>query len=356
ATEPFAFTPNQSYRLGLEVSGSELVASMDDVPVLKAQDNRLQSGQCGFFVATNAEALFLEITVENLRADAPVLYRFPFQTSAYADFAHHCHDFVDRAWPANPPTNANFSANSFASAWPAPRQPVTATEIQVLPNGDGFLLQSPEPMEWDRIEARLSRSSRILETSIPGAMKLMGMSLEEGQLELLTLDAVAPLNWRVEFAVDSDREDWHLLHTFVESEKFGGTVPSGVRFSIVDPALEPLALDGLLERAPHNSVGADPFAELFADAVQRVAVRIVNAEGEVVHQRDFAVGGAADPVAVRVLPNEDGRAALILPLSGSIRAGMYRLRMTFAGEKPGMETLRRGGEIVSESAVLEFEV
>jgi hypothetical protein len=61
--------------------------------VFNVRDNRLASGSVSLYCGQNAGGQFRDVRVDDLRGNAPVVYRFKFTTSDFTDFRHHIHSF-----------------------------------------------------------------------------------------------------------------------------------------------------------------------------------------------------------------------------------------------------------------------
>ena len=61
--------------------------------MFNVRDNRLASGSVSLYCGQNAGGQFRDVRVDDLRGNAPVVYRFKFTTSDFTDFRHHIHSF-----------------------------------------------------------------------------------------------------------------------------------------------------------------------------------------------------------------------------------------------------------------------
>src|SRR5699024_6604478 len=112
----------------------------------------------------NDETYFYEVMIEDLQSDALTLYEYDFVTSTYVNFFHHLHTFDHRVWKKPLPDSGDVRKQSFAEVWPSPLLRPQHVSINVVMTGDtsiGFLLQSPEPMEWERIKWQVEQNDEI---------------------------------------------------------------------------------------------------------------------------------------------------------------------------------------------------
>jgi hypothetical protein len=79
--------------ISFEAIGDRLRVFVDGELNCEVLDSSYSSGSMALFACENPEASFREIKVDDLRASAPVVYRFKYITSRFADFEHHIHSF-----------------------------------------------------------------------------------------------------------------------------------------------------------------------------------------------------------------------------------------------------------------------
>jgi alpha-tubulin suppressor-like RCC1 family protein len=245
------FNQNQDYLITVEAIGPSLRVYQDGALVFDVTDNALTRGRIGLYCAGNAGARFSDVRVDDFRAVAPVAYRFTFTTSLFANFFHHLHSFQDETWRATlaptvniapwvaaavPPTTPPLEAE--ARAYEALATQVLGTaamqsppEIQVSRvEREGqplaFLVQSPEPIDWQRTDLQILRADRwALSPTLPGALKLTDVSFgttqpNEESVTLLLRDATELTGQRLEY------------RTWLLDEPFAVLIPD--RWTFVD--------------------------------------------------------------------------------------------------------------------------
>jgi len=178
-----------------------------------------------------AGQLLAEFSVSDLSTAAPVAYQFPFTTSQFTNFYHLIHSFQDEIWDhtltSPPDLSAAVSSSTvlssqvlFSSTLPIPDAEArayeslaalalgtasaqnppqvdvtrlfTAGKSSALPNVlQGWLLTSPEPLDWTRTAIMLSVAGRITTDAVaPGAVKITETELGDaapGDAESVTV-------------------------------------------------------------------------------------------------------------------------------------------------------------------------
>lgn len=189
AEDDFVYRRDQDYLISVEAVGPSLRVYQDGTPVFDVTDPSHDRGQIGFYCWGNIGARFSDVRVDDFRQQAPVVYRFKFTTSRFANFFHHIHSFQDETWLATPTTaelsDATFSrlaASAVATDSPpseeearayeglaaavlkeAARQTTQEVEVtRVDRNGEAvaFLVRSPEPIDWKRTSLEVRRAGR----------------------------------------------------------------------------------------------------------------------------------------------------------------------------------------------------
>jgi hypothetical protein len=72
----FVFQTNRDYRVTIEAVGDRLRVSLDEEVVCDVNDPALASGGVGLYCWDNAGARFGDVRVDDLRKQAPVVYRY----------------------------------------------------------------------------------------------------------------------------------------------------------------------------------------------------------------------------------------------------------------------------------------
>jgi len=156
--------------------------------------------------------------VSDLSTIAPVAYRFPFTTSEFTNFYHQIHSFQDEIWAqvltagldlsSAVPSKAAVVLLSAATALPIPDSEARAyealatlalgstsaqdppqvevTRLENTGNILGWLLRSPEPIDFTRTDITLSAANRIVvNAETPGVVKITEAEL--GEVESVTV-------------------------------------------------------------------------------------------------------------------------------------------------------------------------
>jgi hypothetical protein len=181
--------------LSLEARGNRLRAHLDGETLFDVTDAAFAGGGIALFCGANAGGRFAQIRVDDLRATAPVVFRYHFAASAFADIRHHLLAGRDETWktalgaavpavavaadPAAPPVpvpeaEAREAAALLAQLGPAARQPVALPEATRL--GDAaLLLRTAEPLDWSRTSLAVLRAPPEPWRPDPaGAVRILG--------------------------------------------------------------------------------------------------------------------------------------------------------------------------------------
>lgn len=234
AEDNFVYQLNQDYLVTIEAVDSSLRVYQDGALVFDVSDGSLAQGSIGLYCWGNTGARFTDIRVDDFRQIAPVVYRFKFTTSLFANFFHHLHSFRDETWrvelpsgelsstaiselvaAAVPPTAAPSEGEARAYETLANQVLGQATlqnppEIQVTRVEQNnlalaFLVQSPEPIDWLRTSLEVLRSERQVSAStVPGIVKLTNATLgttqpNEEAVSLLLQKATNLTGYRIDY-------------------------------------------------------------------------------------------------------------------------------------------------------------
>lgn len=181
------YLSNRDYHLSVEASGDRLRVHVDGIPVFDLTDAAFARGSVALFSGANAGARFTDLRVDDLRAGAPIVYRFAFATSRFAEFQHHLLSFRDETWQATlpdvltidaavaagidaqsvlfPPVSES-EARSYASLaqavlGSAALQPVGEVEVtRVAASGQdrALFVRTGEPIDWSRVQLEVQRA------------------------------------------------------------------------------------------------------------------------------------------------------------------------------------------------------
>ena len=208
------------YLVAVEAIGSSLRVFQDGGLVFAVTDDAIDSGRIGLYCWQSRGAAFAAMRVDDFREQAPIVYRYAFTTSRYANFNHHLHSFDDNRWllspaiadavwnaataqsgdPAAPPTDDELRAyDSLADA--LGRQPAERVDVTRIERGGAaaaFLVESPEPIDWKRTSLRIERTATTGRVATPpGTTKLTAVHRALAQpndewVELLLRDRLNP--------------------------------------------------------------------------------------------------------------------------------------------------------------------
>jgi hypothetical protein len=272
AEEYFVYQTNRDYRITVEAVGDWLRVYVDDDLVCDVHDATFPAGGVGLYCWQD-KGRFTDVRVDDLRQAAPVVYRYKFTTSRFADFFHHLHSFQDETWreprtqaglsPALPDALAKGStldkppSDDESRAFDALLRAVLPTsadqnpaEVQVTRVDQdetpvALLVQSPEPIDWQRTILNVASAERsVPQPSVPGAAKLTGVRFgasqpDEESVDLLLREPLDPSGYRIEYrhfpSAAPEPADPEILMADSFTER-----PAGLLF---DEAFGPNALD-----------------------------------------------------------------------------------------------------------------
>ncbi|HEY9037485.1 MAG TPA: hypothetical protein VIN05_00885 [Roseovarius sp.] len=202
AEDDFVYQSDSDYLITIEALGEDLRVYQDGAPVFDVTDGTHGGGRVGFYCWANQGARFADLRVDDLSITAPVVYRFPFVTSDYADVYHHLHSFDDRLWATDAQDGAlaaeigaavapgsvvtedetrafdAFEAKVLGAA--AQTEPERVEVHRIAANGGdiGLLLRSPEPLDWSRTSFSVERAARDLRVpAAPGDLKVTELTV-----------------------------------------------------------------------------------------------------------------------------------------------------------------------------------
>lgn len=226
----------KTYTVTIEAIDSSIRVYFDGELIFDVEDadEEMSSGKIALYCWANSDARFYEVLVEDLSADALSLYNFQFTTSRYANFFHHIHSFNDRI--LDPPTLLSniidiekFNVGDYGNMWTIPIPRPENVEIILVKDGNknkGFLLKSPEPIEWTkRVNLTVAKSDTLTDLGIPSAVKLTSYwrSFSGAYMELLVREDTPLYDWKIEYAEDSENPEWEPFYTFKGLEIFSKT-------------------------------------------------------------------------------------------------------------------------------------
>jgi len=367
AEDGFVYEMGCDYRIVVEAVGSSLRVYQDDELVFDVVDNGLDRGSVGLYCWGSKDVRFADIRVDDLRKQAPVVYRFQFATSRYANFYHQMHSYDDETWRMQLPARIDVAAalNASIMAPLGPTKPsdmeirgfdalVEATSelaatvrkypqhVEVLRieqdnRAIGFLVQSPEPVDWGRVwidAFRTVEDSGPVEA--PGSVKITGVSWAanapiEESVTLLLREKVSLSGFMIEYRLPSEPAGGQGIDPPWRTYKvFDGeaSLHSGARIRVFSGSLadNPVPETGVVLRFV-ASIGEAGSAHFGREAVD---LRVRDNAGRIVHARRFLRDGGFSPQFVRILRKPDGTAFFVLPsVDRSFAPATYRLRLHY---------------------------
>jgi hypothetical protein len=401
--DDFTYESQTDYLITVEAIGNSLRVYQDGALIFEATDAAQPQGSIGLYCYDNPGARFNDVRVDDFRQVAPVVYRFEFTTSLFANFFHHLHSYQDETWraavegvpgaypamsqavkPTAPLTDDEVRAyEAFATAvlGPAARQnppevQVTRVEIDGAPLA--FLVQSPEPIDWLRTEIALSRTSFArTEPALPAKAKLAAVNFAANRVDidsvvLLLREPMDLSAYRIEgrlvawplspgsgVVIDAQaipggllEQSWATYRSF-EAEK---KLPAGTILK-VQPG------DGL-SITPAGLAGVD--AEGVAPAhriLYSIELRLVAPDGEIIHSRHFLPDDDYVSENLKVLRKADGTGFFMIKLDVALNAiplslEQYRLKLTYHRNNKARvstsQTLSQAGNDADEIVTLDI--
>ncbi len=220
------FALDTGVHVSIEAVGNRLRVYVDGEEIFDIIDRSRSSGTIALYASSNAGVRFTEVRVDDLRPQAPVVYRFKFTTSAFADFRHHLgsgDDRVDTAAvdaaalatafsaavdpaataarvPASETEARAYDAVARSALGPAANRPAERAEaIRLLGAGGAtaaILLRTAEPIDWTRGTIQLAAADAIPAPVPATGVKLISTAFAGGaapnpqqeSLRLLLLD------------------------------------------------------------------------------------------------------------------------------------------------------------------------
>ena len=239
--------------------------------MFNVRDNRLASGSVSLYCGQNAGGQFRDVRVDDLRGNAPVVYRFKFTTSDFTDFRHHIHSFqglVFRAALADlndvaasvgaavalaaanqQPAEAEARAyNTLAdkALGTAARQPVTRLDVSRVEHGGSALaliVRTADPLDWRRTTLSLLLApAQLLQSDPPTGPRLIRATFAMGA-------APQPNDESVTALLDAAHR-----RTALATNIPAAAVQSGRSLSIPEPRPVGRSLRGIEKRTPGRGV------------------------------------------------------------------------------------------------------
>jgi hypothetical protein len=180
-SEPFT-PPTLPFGITVEIAGSEMnVYQINELGetelLLTATDATIASGSVGFYTSGRSTAKFTDIYVDDFSNAAPVVYRFNFLSSRFKNFKEQMESFGNQTRIVTIDDRANVApfvsaaraigdavadaeSRAFAGFLALVPGVVAAPVVQVTrvhqgTNAIAFLVQSPEALDWTRIDVKV---------------------------------------------------------------------------------------------------------------------------------------------------------------------------------------------------------
>lgn len=186
AEDDFIYAVDRDYFVEVDAEGDELRVFVDGEPVFTVNDTAYPTGGIALYAWRCPDARFKDVRVDDLGATAPVLYRFTFTTSQFANFTHHIQSHQDDIW-LSPPINPSLlgpavdptvtisedearAYEGLASAVLGPAATDFPRQLRITRIADaGLLLEASEPIDWRRLTITAETSARLLAAPVPPA-------------------------------------------------------------------------------------------------------------------------------------------------------------------------------------------
>ena len=249
AEDEWTYKKGRTYTVTIEAVKGSITVFIDGEPVFNVTDrNPFSRGKIALYCRANLDARFYEVVVEDLSEDAVSVHNFQFSSSRYANFYHHIHSFNDTVWTARLPEGSDLQSEKFEKKWPEYIQLPQRVEIDLIKKNDqnvGFLLKSPEPIEWERVCLSIMKHDTLLYLGMPGTVKLTSFGKEGTNqwIDVLVREDTPLFDWKIEYAEDPENPQWKPFHTFKGFKLFSKTkfsdedfvsLPSEQGFSFID--------------------------------------------------------------------------------------------------------------------------
>jgi len=401
--DDFIYEPQVDYLITIEAIGDALRVYQDGALIFDVKDAAHPNGSVGSYCYDNPGARFNDVRVDDFRQTAPVVYRFQFTTSRFANFCHHLHSYQDETWraavegvpsayaamaqavkPTAPLTDDEVRAyETLASTvlGPAARQnppevQVSRVEIDGAPLA--FLVQSPEPIDWPRTEIALSRTSFArTELALPGKAKLAAVNFAANRIDIdsVVLLLREPMNlsaYRIEgrlvswplspssgVVIDAQTisgglvdQSWATYRSFDAEKK----LPAGTIVRVQAGDALSIGQAGL---AGVDAEGVDPAHRIFYS----IELRLVAPDGKIVHSRHFLPDDDYVSEYPKVLRKADGTGFFMVKLDVALNVlplslNQYRLKLTYHRNNKARvstsQTLSQAGNEADEVVTLDI--
>ena len=307
------------------------------------------------------------------------IYTFAFTTSAYASFAHHIHSFADAAWDnyqllddetySIDPTLMNdvITGGEEESAQFDQLMQVFQLGTRTLPEalevlsiGDGtvisaLLVESPEPIEWERCSIALSTiavSTTI--TEFTGDVKIIGGSTEQDgsnlnsqYVDLLVMETIDLSGYVLKLLLDNTDGTTSTSNYYTFPEESNFLAGSAIRiFNGSD--------DGETATEYFSYFAGNSIYELdVADQTMQLLTG-----DEIIHSRIIYPVSAVSDIKTTLVRNADGTRLFVF--ADDFDNGNYRFDFTYgrdiSSEDAAAPVLMRYGSSLAEKVSIEFSL
>lgn len=373
--DTFAFEVGRMYTVSIEVYQDKIRVDLDNKEIFNEEEPNFAGGKVALYCWGNNDARFYEVTVEDWDIDIPALYDTEFITSEYVNFYHHLHTFNGRTRTVELSSAGRANAREFEQIWPHPLVLPDRVTVDIVTNGEdhplGYLLKSPEPLEWDRIDVQVERRDVIADSKIPGKVKLIDLdhvtlaTKYELELDFLFRETVNTKDWRIEMGEEiigymgKKALKWKNFYVFPEKEYDIG---------------ELITIKKTMKKNSHiikGKINKDSIRDN-TSGQQLLHFRIFDETNYIIHEKSFEIESTSRderdriPIYRRdlvhkqqkmtVIPSLDSTAAF-LKISGSnnlLAEKSYRLHFRFKKKKAELPTYKQAGSTADESVELDI--
>jgi hypothetical protein len=386
-----AATPGRDVQVTIEVIGSSIRVYCDGRLSIEATDATHTAGAVALYSFHDSGSRFKDLRCDDLRASAPVPYRFKFVTSRYSNFVHHLGSYDDVTWPIDVPPGTPIAPQLAHAATPATlpseeearaydaladlllgadghrdRDHVECLRLATTASASLYHLAMAEPLDWSRTTlTAFDATSTLPAATAPHGVKIIDVTFGataavEESLAILARDRTDLSGARLLFrnappvpeVTDvTSGGDWMVHHEFGAEPLVPG---ARLRLFSGNATAAPPAEAGVTQR--FAAVGTDAGTIHFSASA--VDVMLVARDGRVLHARRFLRPSAYSALNVRVLRKRDGTAFFIAPASGTFAADTQRIVLQFHRDNRTADAssllLSAGGNSDPEIATLDF--
>jgi hypothetical protein len=319
------------------------------------------------------------------------IHEFTFLTSRYANFMQHIHSFADRVWNhfdllgdadyeadtimleqiLNNTEEEHIKFEQLMGLFDLnPRLLPERSEVMLINDKNkkhAFLLETPEPLDWDRCESSVQFANKIEPVEeFNDTRKITGGSVQVGisnirtivvannqWVEMLLMESADLTDFVIDYRnLDSTEEEYVEFYRFTE----GSIYNSGTLIRIYNDAVP----SSTSVETEHVNLYAGQSAPTFSSA--GIAVRIKDKDERVLHTRIIYNENAFTEVETTIYRNEDGSRFFIFSKSGTqpyrvLQHGVYQIKFTYK-RNLGLDepVLKRFGFSDAEETGITFSI